>query len=276
MHRKLELKDVLFAIPLFALLLALNFVRASDPWSKWIGLTYTPNVLGRSEFVTDPDNRLTKAEASTLNAELAAFKAETNIDLSFVLAAAPNGESFDSFSLALFLAHNPLNTKRSILFAVDPTAKLDRLEVGWGLIDDLPDTFVQLLLRESITPLLHDGKIFEGLHLLEACLRSRLGASPIPGVRAHRYVTSRNFHPWELAGISALMLVFLTGLIWAFRGLAGGALAAFVVVHPATPWDAPYLFPILAWCAFYLAWTVRRRGWLPDSPADVPKETTSP
>jgi uncharacterized protein len=175
-------------------------------------------------YVNDYVGVFSKEEKANLEEEIAAYTASTTNELAVVVIPELNGETVEQYANELFMKWGigKKDKDNGVLFLIAINDRKVRIEVGYGLEGDLPDSKAGSILRTSVTPNFKSGDYAGGIYAGVEQIMSATGGNYIePNVEVFQDTkdTSTGIAVNIVAGIM-FGLVFLTFLFSVFMAIA--------------------------------------------------------
>jgi uncharacterized protein len=148
-----------------------------------------PQLNGR---VNDRASLLSSADASRLEARLAAFEAKTGHQYALLTVPTLDGAPIEEYALKVAEAWRLGDKKRDdgLLLIIAQNDRKMRIEVGYGLEGEIPDAVASRVIREVLRPAFQRGEFSYGIQAAFDVLIQAAGgdgqAAPEPPRRAQR------------------------------------------------------------------------------------------
>ena len=140
-----------------------------------------PPLRGR---VNDLAGMLEPDRAAALEQKLARYEADTSHQIVLLAVPSLDGEPIETFSMRVAEAWRPgrKGADDGILVVIAPNDRAARVEVGYGLEGAVPDAVANRILKDTMFPLLREGRMADGVEAgVDALMDAARGeATPEP------------------------------------------------------------------------------------------------
>lgn len=172
--------------------------------------------------VTDLTSTLSQSQATTLEAELAAFEARKGSQLAVLIVPTTKPETIEQYGIrvadAWKLGRKGVDDGAILLVAKDDRSL--RIEVGYGLEGVIPDAVANRIIDEIIVPFFKQGDYYGGIQAGVSRLIRLVDGEPLPPPSAR----DTGWAGWEQLLPFAFVAVFvLAGVLRAIFGRLLGA-----------------------------------------------------
>ncbi len=169
---------------------------------------------------------LTKDQITILNAKLKTFQDSTSVQIAVVIMQSLDGNNLEEYTnkIASTWGVGQKGKDNGVLVAFYIDDKKDRIEVGYGLEEKLPDIVCGWILEKEVKPNFKAEKYYEGVNvavdklMLSITDKGKYQQEAITGVKEEKQVNH--------ALIFFVILAVIAGILgyahWSVSGIAGG------------------------------------------------------
>ena len=131
-------------------------------------------------YVNDFAGILSPDTERRIEAELRQYKQKTSIEIAVVTVSSLGGETVEDYTIGLAKSWGvgKKGKDNGIVFLIAPNERKMRIEVGYGMEPDMPDSAAGRIIREGIAPLFKEGKMSDGIVAGVAEIMKKLGDKP--------------------------------------------------------------------------------------------------